>query len=124
MAPGPVGGTFTPGQVLPVPPMAGTPPNGIPGGTLYIGTNGQTGTKASLSSAGGTVGTGIPGGTYPSVIVAGPSNNLPPGGVIVGGGVGGTVTPGTGGAIAPGTGGTMSNGGVASPNSVIVGGGQ
>jgi hypothetical protein len=130
MAPGPVGGAITPGNILSAPPISGPPATGIPGGSLYIGTNGYPGNSTVIVPPGGTIRNGVVSGYNPAVIVA-RSNGIPGGtlnrngvggannGVIV---AGGTTTPsGTGGTIAPGTGGTLSNG---TGGSVIVSGGQ
>lgn len=139
MAPAPVGGKLTPGNVLSPAPLSGTPPTGIPGGTLYVGTNGIVGNPALMP--GGTLNSNGVGGAYvpaagipaqlgaatagltnPAVIVAGPSNSMtPPGGAITPG-TGGTVPQGViiagpsntvsppGGAVSPGTGGTVHQG--------------
>ena len=137
MSPGPVGGAITPGNVLSAPPISGPAPSGIPGGTLYVGTNGVAGNRAVIVPPGGTLNNGVVGGANPGVIVAGRSNGISGGtlssngvggansGVVVGGGA--QTTGGTGGTLVPGTGtgGTMNSGSsTSSSGAVIVGGGQ
>jgi hypothetical protein len=99
MAPGAVGGQMSPGAPAGIfspdsfngnlSPGGMSFSNSIPGGTLYLGSNGIFPNLPLLAQPGAALGSNGVGGAYRGVIVAGGNPSNPPGGALNGGGVGG-----------------------------------
>jgi hypothetical protein len=91
MSPGAPAGVFTPDAFYGNPSPGGglSFSNSIPGGTLYLGSNGIFPNLPLLAQPGAALGSNGIGGAYRGVIVAGGNATNPPGAALNGGGVGG-----------------------------------